>query len=467
MLQPNERPHSGAFTPGVPTPTSESETQTGEKSGDNHSAPAESAERDDVRLMPDATGHLCKHKRDASGRWQPLAGSGARHPNAGSQDRAISLTRSRARGARWSTVAILGVVCAISGLAAFPLLSTTESANSPTANAGAEDPRTSVAELFAPDGSATGFLVAEHLLATGAQFLEERDPTELRIRFPQHHTLANFDFELKLHYIDRDRGVALLTIDADAPSLPFARLRGQAKGVESTLLGNTNHDPSSKAPLETLSAMVERESTRQGRPVYRLGFFTVPSMLGGPLVAKNGQVLAMSLGASKGTPHETSFLPIEEVEAALADCSTLSKRAHETIEATHRLRVYVARLLQAGDYLAATGRATALAMRKALERDQDPAAARARVQGSLANSIRKAEAALARIPSGLSQDLLTNAALPEDLRTDYFRLKKAVNEMQRHVLQPRGTVNSHRREGKKLSEQYRRLAASLSLSLGL
>jgi trypsin-like peptidase len=295
-----------------------------------------------------------------------------------------------------------------------------------------EESERSVALIKGRGSLGTGFVVAPRLLATNAHVLDEEFIQDIEVRFPSAEGARQGPLPAALFYENRNRDLALLSVQTDLPPLRISRLPLYRKGDDITVIGNPGIGGQLVLENAISRGVLSTRTKIDGHNFYQLGISINPGNSGGPVFDSDGSVIGIVTLKTSRQEALAFCIPATDLLAELNTVSDQSEQQKLAYQSRHRV-VCAYKLLVAGGAVYCIGmdlhRAAAMGDPRAAAVNQNLKLFEAMVAHFEESVFPSLEAAVSGIQSDPTLEATTRQRI-NDLWTNWSRMRAAYAQAQ-------------------------------------
>ena len=176
----------------------------------------------------------------------------------------------------------------------------------------------SVAPIKGKQGSGTGFIVRPNIVATNSHVIDGETVGNLEVRFPSAPEGKRGPHPARLHFQDKGRDLALLSVNCDLPPTVLAESYQFLKGDDITVIGNPGVGGRMVLENAVSRGVVSSMTSLNGHSFMQLGISINPGNSGGPVFDSTGRVIGVVTLKTTKQEGLAFAVPSSDLLAALA-----------------------------------------------------------------------------------------------------------------------------------------------------
>jgi hypothetical protein len=325
----------------------------------------------------------------------------------------------------------------------------------------------SVALIEGIEGTGTGFVVAEDVLATNAHVVRGSFVEDLKIFFPSVDERPRHASRVIHEHESRD--LCLIEFKNDQKPVRLARNHAFQKGEEILIIGNPGVGKKLVLKNAVTTGLLSSQVTLHGHDLYQLSSAVNPGNSGGPVLNRKAEVVAIVTLKANAEEGIAFGIPVNEVATALDEARKQSEVARNRANDEHVARtvfrnvrgltywhLYLMQIYMAGmDGAIRGGGTAATGLRIAQERVDEWTEA-----PEIVSRLRS------RSESHLRQ-VQQSDHVDGEVKKSLLAFFATSQEAQSYVEKPRGSFNSYSEKYRKLRDELDRLDSVLKIELGV
>ncbi len=324
----------------------------------------------------------------------------------------------------------------------------------------------SVALIRHDQGSGSGFMIDNNILATNYHVVEGVFPEDLEIYFP---SVSRDPIQVdKVVYFDESRDVALIAIKCNISPLPISSKASLKHGEDLVIIGNPGISNKMILKNSVTRGSLNSETIIDGQKYLQISASMNPGNSGGPAFNYDGKVVAII--TLKATRQEgiTFGLPMDDLVPIIKKVNKSSEEdrsrgnSHFLVNSLFkRLSKYIGVNLYAmGLYIDG--------MNMALDRYLPASEGLSIVKDKIDQTVSNANKFIS--PDKINKNLkrvYQCEFIDADVKKGLIELWECAKNIRQHVDYPRGNVKTYTKDWKRLSDKFENISDILKIKLNI
>lgn len=181
----------------------------------------------------------------------------------------------------------------------------------------------SVVTVTTPEGSGSGFVIADRIVATNYHVIADSDASEIEVYFPDGEPNSRGPFKTELVGELPGRDLALLRLGFSPPVLELDKKHDFRRGQDVVIIGSPGFLASHAVlPNAVTRGVLSSEMKWDGEDFYQLSLAVNPGNSGGPVFGMDGRVIGVVTLRSNAEEAMGFCSPARDLAKLLADHSS-------------------------------------------------------------------------------------------------------------------------------------------------